>query len=180
MNPNQIVAFWMDKKHQPLWFNSNPEFDQLLKNTFLGQVEAAESGQLDEWRETAEGTLALILLLDQFPLNIFRGQARGYQCGNIALTYTHHAIDRNYLTEYSTLELAFVLLPLMHSENLDDQDLCVELMERYQLTENAKYARHHRDIVRKFGRFPHRNKALGRESSAEELAYLSSEKAFTG
>jgi len=180
MNPDQITEFWMEEKHQPLWFQSTPEFDQLLRDTFLSQVEAAEKGKLDDWRKSPGGVLALILLLDQFPLNIFRGQARGYQCGDIALTHAKYAIEHNYLPQYSKTELAFVLLPLMHSEQLADQNLCVQLMDQYELTENAKYARHHRDIIRQFGRFPHRNQALGRDSTTEELAYLSSDSAFKG
>jgi len=180
MSPEQIVSFWMDEKHQALWFNSTPDFDQLLREKFLTQVEAAEAGRLDAWRQSSTGCLALILLLDQFPLNIFRGQARGYRCGDLALTHAKYAIEHDYLGNYNSSELAFVLLPLMHSENLDDQDLCVELMEKYHLDENAKYARHHRELIRKYGRFPHRNKALGRDSNAEELAYLSSADAFKG
>lgn len=180
MNPDDIITFWMDEKHQPLWFQSTPEFDQSIKDGFLARVEDAEAGKLNDWRQTPRGLLALILLLDQFPLNIFRGQARGYRCGDIALTHTKYAVEQNYLTQYNATELAFVLLPLMHSENLADQNLCVELMDHFELKENAKYARHHRDIVRQFGRFPHRNQALGRESTAAELAYLVSENAFTG
>jgi len=180
MDAEQIVEFWMDEKQKPLWFQSTPEFDQLLRDTFLNQIENAEASRLDHWRESPRSLLALILLLDQFPLNIFRGQARGYLDGDIALTHCKYAIAHDYLDSYNIDEILFVILPLMHSENLADQDQCVALMDLYGTPEYAKYARHHRDIVRQFGRFPHRNEALGRSSSEAELAYLASPDAFTG
>lgn len=177
---DEIVDFWLDEKQQGLWFRSTPEFDQLLQDKFLSAVDAAQAGQLDTWRNTPRGTLALILLLDQFPLNIFRGQARGYLCGDIALSHAKYALDNDYLKHYKATELMFVLMPFMHSENMDDQNLSVNLFEKFGLSENAKFARHHRDIVAQFGRFPHRNQALGRESSAEEISYLDSDQAFKG
>jgi len=180
MDAEQIVEFWMDEKQQALWFQSTPEFDQLLREKFLGLVEDAEAGRLEHWRESPRSLLALILLLDQFPLNIFRGQARGYQDGEIALRYSKYAIEHDYLGSYNLSEILFVILPLMHSENLDDQDLCVASLQQYGSPEHVKYALHHRDIVQQFGRFPHRNEALGRVSSAEELAYLALPDAFKG
>ncbi|KPJ93506.1 MAG: hypothetical protein AMJ53_07125 [Gammaproteobacteria bacterium SG8_11] len=177
---NEIVSFWFSEPVKKLWFNSTPEFDAELKDKFLYIVERAERGEMDHWAEQAHGALALAIILDQFPLNIFRHQARSFATEAKARQVAGHAIANGLDQTLSNEQKVFLYLPFMHSENLEDQDKSVELFESAGLSENLRYAKHHRDIVRRFGRFPHRNKILGRQSTTEEVAYLTSKEAFLG
>lgn len=179
-DPDSIIQFWYSDEVRPLWFNSTDKFDQELHNNYISLYEAAYSGQLRHWEDSANGTLALIIILDQFPLNIFRGQARAFEAENEAQRLVHIAIQKNYHKDLAKEKLIFLFMPLMHSEKLSDQDLAVQLYGDAGLDENAKYANHHRDIVAKFGRFPHRNQILGRESTQAEQDYLNSKEAFLG
>ena len=129
---------------------------------------------------TADGALALVIVLDQFPLNMYRGEARAFATEALARQVADRALARGYDQELAAVEKAFLYMPFMHSENLMDQDRCVSLYEAAGLEDNLRFARHHREIVRRFGRFPHRNRSLGRSSTAEEEAYLSSKQAFLG
>jgi uncharacterized protein (DUF924 family) len=131
------------------------------------------AGELDAWAAGARGALALVILLDQVPRNLSRGDPRAFAGDAKALAVTKDALGRGLDRELSQAERMFLHLPLEHCEDLRDQELCVELMGR--LDENPKwrdYALRHRDIIKRFGRFPHRNAALGRESTAEEEAFL--------
>jgi uncharacterized protein (DUF924 family) len=121
-----------------------------------------------------------VIVLDQFPLNMFRGEAQSYSTGEQALEVAADAVARGLDRELEGERLAFLYMPFMHSENPGDQEQSVALFEAAGLEDNLRFARHHRELIRRFGRFPHRNAILGRPSSAEELAYLASKEAFLG
>ena len=176
----EIIAFWFSDRVKPLWFRSTPEFDGELRGRFLDTWQAASAGELDSWRRCAEGALALVSVLDQFPLNMFRGKAESYSTGERALEVAVEAIEKGWDMKLDKAHLAFLYLPFMHSENLDDQERSVALFEAAGLKDNLRFARHHRELIRRFGRFPHRNAILGRSSTDEELAYLASKEAFHG
>ncbi len=178
--PQTILDFWYAESMRKHWFASTPELDAEIRQRFEATWEAARLGELDHWLQQPESALALIIVLDQFPLNMFRGQAKSFATEAQAIAASKHAINAHYPQQLPPERLAFLYLPLMHSEKLDDQALCVRLFESSGLTENARFARHHYEIVRRFGRFPHRNAILGRESTPEEIAYLNSKEAFKG
>jgi len=175
-----VLDFWFSDEVKPLWFRSTPAFDDALRERFLAIWQAAAAGELDSWRESPEGALALVIVLDQFPLNMFRGKAESFSTEALSREVAQAAIDRGWDRELDRSCLAFLYLPFMHSENLADQDRSVALFEAAGLVDNLRFAQHHRELIRRFGRFPHRNAILGRPSSEEELAYLASKEAFHG
>jgi uncharacterized protein (DUF924 family) len=168
--PNSVVAFWRDAG-KPRWFAKDPAFDRHFREAFLELHEAAARGELDDWQATAEGALALLILLDQFPRNAFRGTARMYATDARARKIADAAIQAGHDRAIEAELRLFMYLPFAHSEDLSDQErsvrLCRALGER-----DVANAQRHRDIVRRFGRFPHRNEILGRSPRAEELQYL--------
>ena len=167
-----ILKFWFGE-HKDKWFVKDPSFDAEIKKRFLPIYHSAISKKLDHWIENEESALALIILLDQFPRNMFRGKKEMYSSDDLALYYTGIALDKNLDQSLSDEEKLFLYLPLMHSENLDDQKLCLKLLkERTKLEKSINFAKMHLDIIEKFNRFPHRNDILGRESTSEELAFL--------
>ncbi|NNF95899.1 MAG: DUF924 domain-containing protein [Halobacteria archaeon] len=178
--PQSILEFWFSDTVRPLWFQSTPEFDAELRDRFEPVCHSAEQGNLGDWAETPEGALALVIVLDQFPLNIYREDVLSFSTEAKAREIATLAIERNLDADLTDDQKAFLYLPFMHSEELADQDKSVALFEAAGLAENLKFAQHHRDIIRRFGRFPHRNKILGRQSTEEELAYLESDEAFHG
>jgi len=180
ITPSEILTFWFSDRVKPLWFNSTPEFDAELKENYQDIYAAALSGDLSEWQNSSEGCVALVVILDQFPLNMYRGLAESFDGEAKAREIAKGAISKGIDEQIPDEQKAFLYMPLMHSENLADQDLCVSLFEAAGLKENLRFARHHQEIVRRFGRFPHRNKILGRTSSKEELEYLNSKEAFHG
>jgi len=165
---------------QKRWFSSTPELDAEIRNRYEPLWASAANGELDEWRNSPEGCLALIIVLDQFPLNMFRGEARSFKTEHKAIEAAKYALAKGYHKAIPAEKLAFLYMPLMHSENLEDQALSVKLFEEARLENNLRFAEHHREIIRKFGRFPHRNAILGRKSMAEEIEYLNSKEAFLG
>jgi len=178
--PQEILDLWFSDEVRKLWFNSTPEFDALLRERFEGLWTRAIHGELDGWLQSAAGCLALVIVLDQFPLNMFRGQAQSFASEAQSREVARVAIDRGFDQELDPGSRAFLYMPFMHSELLADQRLALKLFAQPGLENNLHFARHHHDIVEKFGRFPHRNKALDRESSESEIEYLNSKEAFTG
>ena len=176
----EIIEFWFAPSNQPLWFNSTPEFDQLLRERFLATYHAAAAGRLSEWQQTPTGALVLTIVLDQFPLNLFRGQSESFATEADARRVAAQAIARSFDQELTPTQRLFLYLPFMHSESLIDQARSVQLFEALGLEESLRFARHHHDLIARFGRFPHRNAILDRESSREELAYLAAPEAFHG
>ncbi len=178
--PDDILNFWYSDRMRPRWFASTPELDAEIRAKYEPLWLAAGSGALDGWKASAEGCLALAIVLDQFPLNMFRGEARSFGTEKKAVETSKYAIAHGHDQALPADRVAFLFMPLMHSEDLADQDLSVRLFERAKLADNLRFARHHRELIRRFGRFPHRNAILGRDSSAEEIAYLNSKEAFLG
>ncbi len=179
--PNSILAFWYgDSKHygksRTEWFKKDADFDQEIHRRFLATYEAAASGVLSDWKNEAKSCLALIVVLDQFPRNMFRGSARAFAADAMALEATRHALQQGFDREMKPVERQFVYLPLEHSETMGDQEHCLKLMlELAGFPETRDlhiWAEKHLVIIRRFGRFPHRNAVLRRESTAEEIAFL--------
>lgn len=178
IEPADIIDYWFSEKSKQFWFASTPSIDKEITSRYETVWEKAASGGLSSWGETADGSVALIIILDQFPLNMFRGKAKGFKTESIAVEVALNAIDNGFDEEMDNEKLLFLFMPLMHSENLDHQNLQVYLFEKYNF--NLDFSKHHRDLVKKFGRFPHRNEILGRMSTMEELDYLLSDNAFRG
>lgn len=176
----QIISFWFSDPVRPLWFNATVEFDAQLRDEFLQTYRAALQGELADWAQTAEGALALVICLDQLPLNMFRGQAESFDGEAPSREVAAAAIAQGFAEKLRNEQKAFLFMPFMHSESLFDQRRSVALFEQAGLMDNLRWAKHHRDIIARFGRFPHRNAILGRESTAEETAWLASDEAFQG
>jgi uncharacterized protein (DUF924 family) len=178
--PQEIVDFWFSDDVQKRWFNSTPEFDRLLSERYQDTWEQASRGELNHWMESATGCLALAIILDQFPLNMFRGSAQSFATEAQAREVARVAIDRGFDTDLPGAQKSFLYMPFMHSEDLRDQELALQLFDRPGLESNLRFAHHHHSIVEKFGRFPHRNAALGRSNTGAEVEYLNSKEAFSG
>lgn len=179
-NPGSILDFWYTEPMRSSWFSSTPALDADIRARFESVWLAAAEKRLEDWKNSPQGCLALVIVLDQLPLNMFRGEAKSFSTEQQAVEICKLAIARGYDREIAPERLGFLYMPLMHSENLLDQDLSVQMFEQAGLEGNVRFARHHRDLIRRFGRFPHRNAILGRESSREELEYLGSKEAFLG
>lgn len=174
-----IVDFWFGSpphRSRSEWFTKNAGFDQRVRDRFHADYVAAAAGELKGWLSSADGSLAYTILLDQFPRNMFRGTPRAFAADDLALAAARSSIDRGFDHALSPLQRAFVYLPFEHSENLADQQRAVELFEGLRGDAEAAgmvdYARRHRDVIARFGRFPHRNAILGRASTPEEQAFL--------
>ena len=180
MQPSEIIDFWYSDTMRKHWFSSTPELDREIKDKYEGVWERAAEGEFDHWQDTPEGALALVIVLDQFPLNMFRSDPRSFQTERKAVEVSRAAIGKGFDNELGKDRLGFLFMPLMHGENLEDQDLSVEKFGQHGLTDNLRFAEHHRGIIRLFGRFPHRNAILGRENTRAEDEYLASKEAFLG
>ena len=150
----------------------NEDFDQMIEKSFSSAIEDAIEGKLDSWEETETGCLALIILLDQFTRNVFRDTPRAFAGDERALALSQLCFNNDYLTNLDIHRRQFMLMPMMHSENLAVQDTALPLFKKYASEKDYEYAEKHRDIIARFGRFPHRNVILGRKSSNEELEFL--------
>jgi len=166
----EVVRFWSEAGPER-WFRKNAAFDAEFRERFLPAHEAAARGELESWRRTAEGSLALLILLDQFPRNAFRGTGRVYATDALARLVAQQALADGHREHVPQPLRGFFHLPFSHSEWLPDQQRAVELCEPLG-TESLRWGRHHRDVVARFGRFPHRNALLGRNSTHEEREFL--------
>ncbi len=181
---DEILEFWFGaegaddvSQTQSRWFIPSPEFDRLCTERFLHHYEAAARGSLEKWRFEPRSCIALVLLLDQFPRNMFRNTPRAFATDAKARDIVRHAVAQGIDRALSPVQRMFLYLPLEHSENLDDQSESVRLTrglvaEDPGMTDVLKYAEQHLEIIRRFGRFPARNAALGRQSTKEELDFL--------
>ena len=169
--PAEMLDFWFAAGPQK-WFSKDDAFDAAIRERFLPTYEAAAAGRLADWEATPGGALALIIVLDQFTRNMFRGSPRTFATDHNALTVAKRAITRGFDQKMELPKRNFFYLPFMHSENLADQERCVELSRQSGDENTLKYAELHADIIRRFGRFPHRNAMLGRATTAEEQAFL--------
>jgi uncharacterized protein (DUF924 family) len=163
-----LLAFWRAAGPER-WFKKDPAFDQAFRDQFLVAHEAVARGELDDWSESAEGLLALLLLLDQFPRNAFRGSPRMFETDAKALELANEALQRGFDKAVAPDLRNFFYLPYMHSERLADQDQAVKLTAG---GDNLRWAVLHRDIIARFGRFPHRNALLGRDTTRDEQEFL--------
>lgn len=171
VRPSEIVSFWRDAGPQA-WFKKDQDFDAEIRRRFLDIHEDAAEGLLIDWETNAEGTLALVILLDQFPRNMFRGQARMYASDSLARALAAGAIVRGFDALVAKEMRSFFYLPFMHSEAMADQLRSVAFYKTIEDADGLRWAEEHADIIRRFGRFPHRNVVLGRASTPEELAFL--------
>lgn len=168
-----ILAFWIDEVGPEGWYTGGDTLDALCRDLFLEDWDKGRRGGYVQWTITARGALALLILLDQFPRNMFRGEARAFASDARARATAKAAIARGFDLAIGIPARQFFYLPLMHSEVLADQDRCVRLIVmRFAEAEQIRHARAHRDIIRRFGRFPFRNAALGRASTPEEEAWM--------
>jgi uncharacterized protein (DUF924 family) len=168
-----VLAFW--KQAGPdKWYRKDEAFDRTIHDNFLTTYEAAAEGRLEAWRSNPDSALALVIVLDQFPRNMFRNNARAWAADPLARKVASQAVMRGFDQAVEPELRAFFYLPFMHSEELEDQDYCVELCRALGDAENLKYAEVHRDIIQRFGRFPHRNPVLDRKTTPEEQIFLES------
>jgi uncharacterized protein (DUF924 family) len=190
-SPDEILDFWFAdaldsseaaERRVPVWFGSDEGFDREIRDRFGELPDLAHAGGLDGWRGDPRSALALVIVLDQFSRNLHRSSSRSFRCDDRALEVAREAIAAGFEAELHPLEAVFLYLPFEHAESLAHQDRCVELYERLAARAPAglearfegfcEYARRHREVIRRFGRFPHRNPVLGREPTPEEAAYL--------
>jgi uncharacterized protein (DUF924 family) len=164
---NDVLEFWFSSPQRSRGYAKDNKFDEEIRSRFLTTYEAACAGKLDDRRQAPESLLALIILLDQFPRNMFRGSARAFASDAQAMALTKEGIEKGFDRCLRGTQTDFFCMPLMHSESLADQDLLVQLGHG-----DNRYAREHREIIARFGRFPHRNQILGRASTPEEVLYL--------
>ncbi|QUS41786.1 DUF924 domain-containing protein [Tardiphaga alba] len=169
--PSDIITFWTDAGWDR-WYTRDDAFDAEIRARFLPVYEDARDGKLAAWENTDDGTLALILLLDQFPRNLFRDDPRAFATDAVCCALARRAIARGVGDRVDPVMRQFVYMPLMHSEDMADQEHCCALFRATGETDNLKFADIHADIIRRFGRFPHRNAVLGRDTTAEEQAFL--------
>jgi uncharacterized protein (DUF924 family) len=171
VGPGEVVTFWLGQNDK-VWFSVNPAFDAEVLSRFAEPVERAKSGRLDHWADDPEGALALVILLDQMTRNIYRDSPEMFAADSKALEVARRAIGRGFDMDLPKDKRRWLYMPFMHSEDLADQERSVELFARSEISESLPFAVDHADIIRRFGRFPHRNAILGRETTPEEEAFL--------
>ncbi|AWL92056.1 MULTISPECIES: DUF924 family protein [Bradyrhizobium] len=171
ITPSGILAFWREAGRER-WYERSDAFDAEVRRRFLALWQKAVAGEIASWEASDDGALALVIVLDQFPRNMFRGTPQAFASDALARDVARRAIDRGVDARVDPVLLEFLYLPFMHSEHLPDQLHCVALFQNTENAENLKYAREHADIIQRFGRFPHRNHLLGRDSTEEEQAFL--------
>jgi len=176
--PAEVIAFWRDAGPKK-WFKKDPAFDAEIKARFLATYEAAAGGKLGAWEANADCALALVIVLDQFSRNMFRKNAKAFAADPLARQVATRAVARGFDQQTPASFRDFFYLPFEHSENLADQERSVALARDTGDADTLKWAELHADIIRRFGRFPHRNAVLGRKTTAEEQAFLDSG-GFTG
>lgn len=180
---DEVLSFWFGREDEPgygefreAWFRKDEGFDREVRERFGPLYERAASGELDGWRDDARSCLALVICLDQLPRNMFRGDGRTHATDAKARDTARHAVERALDRELPPFQRMFVYMPFMHSEDLEDQRRSVELFGRLAEEQGApdvtSYARGHMEIVERFGRFPHRNEILGRQTMPEEAEFL--------
>jgi uncharacterized protein (DUF924 family) len=168
----EVLDFWFSDQAKPHWFEASPAFDQTIRKRFGELFARAATGEFESWESSPEGSLALCILLDQMPRNMFRGDPSAYIADERALAVAERAIRAGFDQRLPAEQKQFLYLPFMHSEVLANQMRALALCEAAKLREPARHAAGHLKIIRRFGRFPHRNAILGRPSTPEELDFL--------
>ena len=190
-SPQDVLAYWFGDKTDPvevdreksdLWWTKRRSTDDDIRSRFGADVEQAAAGGLDHWGSEASGRLALVILLDQFSRNIYRGTPQSFASDHRALAHAKAGIELGHDLELPPIRRYFLYMPFMHAEDCDDQETCVAVFERLVQSvdpahreffrRQSEYAVAHRDIVARFGRFPHRNEILGRDTTPEEAEFL--------
>lgn len=179
----KILNFWFGKpeesnygKPRKFWFIKNKEFDYKIKSQFHNVYEQAAAGKLNNWQHQPLSCLALIIILDQFPRNMFRNSPRAFATDNLAKALAQYAITYQFDTKLIPVQRWFIYLPFEHSENLEDQETSIKLFDSLPANADSKsainYAHRHWEVIQRFGRFPHRNQILGRTNTSEETKFL--------
>lgn len=171
---HEILEFWTEVGPEG-WYIADDTLDQKIRDRFLGDWEKALEGKYCDWRTYPDKALSLIILLDQFPRNMFRGDKRSFATDKLARCAARHAIDAKFDMRTTEPNRQFFYMPLMHSESLTDQERCVRLVKTRMPEGGANalaHAKAHRELIRQFGRFPYRNKVLGRDNTAAETMFL--------
>jgi uncharacterized protein (DUF924 family) len=171
ITPSAVVAFWKEAGPK-MWFAKEDAFDARFRERFETAHFAAARRELDHWAETPEGSLALLILLDQFPRNCFRGTGHAFATDPLARHFATMALDAGQDRLVENDLRRFFYLPLQHSENMTDQERQLALFQTMDRPADDRWAEHHHKVIAAFGRFPHRNRALGRETTPEEQAFL--------
>ncbi|MCB1735078.1 MAG: DUF924 domain-containing protein [Gammaproteobacteria bacterium] len=180
VTPRSILEFWYSTALRTHWFGGSPHIDTEITERFEPIWLAARDGKLDDWAQTPEGALALVIILDQFPLNMYRGKALSFSTEARSREIAAQAIAADLDNHLTSEQKLFLYMPYMHSESLADQARSIELFTKAGMREQLPWAEHHQRIVQRFGRFPHRNAPLGRASTPEETAWLNSDDGFHG
>ena len=172
-----ILDFWFTETPSEKRFKKDEKFDQLIREKFLNDYEKASLNEYDDWQDTAMGSLALVILFDQFSRNMFRDHKRAFEQDSKTRLIVHYAIKSNYLDEMDQSQRFFMLLPLIHSEEMFDHEMAYHFLELYLkehpgLADIKKFWKDHTNAIKKFKRYPHRNKILGRESTKAEIEFL--------
>jgi uncharacterized protein (DUF924 family) len=171
LTPRDITSFWLGLDEQAYW-RKDLEFDAMLTKEYGNVLKTARRGEMDHWCEDRDGVLALTIVLDQFSRNIYRGTAEMFASDEHARTVANYAMRSDMINSFDEKERRWFVMPFMHAETLRDQRFCVAMCKRYELPNTIEHAVEHMEIIKKFGRFPHRNAILGRTSTDEELAFL--------
>jgi uncharacterized protein (DUF924 family) len=167
-----VIQFWFEETEPKYWFKKDADFDDEIRNRFLSSYQAAIRCELFEWRQVAEGRLAEIIVLDQFSRNMFRDAAQAFSFDSLAVSLTQEAVAGGWDKELPIQKRSFLYMPLMHSESLVIHKQAKKLFFQPGLENYYEYELKHQAIIKKFGRYPHRNKALVRDSTVEEIEFL--------
>ncbi len=168
----QVLKFWFEEITSAMWWAADPAFDEQIRQRFLSTLEQAQRGELYEWRQQPKGRLAEVIVLDQFSRNIYRGTAAAFAQDGLALVLAQEAVLAQADRALSPVERSFLYLPFMHSESRVIHEWAARLYQTNGLAENYDFELRHKAIIDRFGRYPHRNKMLGRTSTQEELEFL--------
>jgi uncharacterized protein (DUF924 family) len=170
--PDDIIRFWFEEIDKQSWFKKDADFDQMLMQRFGELHSQAEKSELYAWRSDAHGRLAEIIVLDQFSRNLYRDSARAFASDPLALALAQEAVSQQLDRELNTDQRTFLYMPYMHSESAAIHEVAVQLFEKNGKEDNLDFEMRHKAIIDRFGRYPHRNATLGRQSTAEELEFL--------
>lgn len=176
--PDDVLHFWFSDEARPHWFAKSEAFDNTIRRKFAVLYEHVRDGAHAEWKDSPRGLLALIIVLDQFPRNMFRDSPQAFASDDFALTLTELAIAKGFNVRLSPEERQFLYMPLQHAEKIDVQEQGVARFRELERPENLDFAIQHRDIIARFGRFPHRNAVLGRVNTDEETEFLKTHHGF--
>ncbi|WP_314061759.1 DUF924 family protein [uncultured Vagococcus sp.] len=172
MDYQEVLKFWFTESKESQWFTKDSDFDETIRQGFATCHQQASQGELVDWRQSIKGRLAEIIVLDQFSRNLFRDCPQSFACDGMALVLTQEAIATGKLDQLSQIERSFLFMPLMHSESLMIHEEALKRFAEPGMENNLAFEKRHRDILRRFGRYPHRNQILGRPSTDEEVAFL--------